>query len=477
MTRLPDSADVVIVGGGTCGCVLAARLSEHPGRSVILLEAGPTYASHDRCPPELLDATALPIGPDSRWVRHYDVELTEGRAGQAVRGLVLGGSSAVNGCAFARARPDDFAAWPGERWSYPNVLQYFRALENDHDFGGEFHGASGPMPVRRAFGDDLAPISAEFVDGCLRAGFAEDPDKNAPTSEGVGPIPMNIDGGTRVSTALAYLMPALDRPNLTVIGETTVRRIVFDGDVAVAVDVVGADGEHRTHSGRIILCAGAIESPLLLLRSGVGSPEELRATGVVVQHSLPGVGAGFFDHPEVVLPYQPIEAFEPSRAAPPLQAVLNDGDIEIRPYTTSFGGQRYLGVSLMRSSARGIVRLPASIRFNYLDTAKDLAAMRSGVDTATELLRRLAEKGVVGEFEVEPTDDWLLAHLGTSQHLTGTCRMGLPDDNAAVVDEECNVIGRSGLAVVDASIVPGPISRGVHATAVMIAERAAALLA
>ena len=327
--------------------------------------------------------------------------------------------------------------------------------------------------MRRAIGDDLAPFSAEFTQACLDGGFAEDPDKNAPTSEGIGPVPMNIDGRTRISTALAYLMPALGRPNLTVIGETTVRRIVFDGDVAVAVDMVRADGEHRIHGGRIILCAGAIESPLLLMRSGVGSPADLRPIATPVLHSRPGVGSGFFDHPEVAIPYRPVEGFEPARAVPPLQALLNDDDIEIRPYTTSFGGQRYLGVALMRSRAHGTVRPPASIRFNYLDTAHDRSAMRSGVDTATVLLRRLAENGVVGTFDVETTDDWILAHLGTSQHLTGTCRMGSADDVDAVVDERCNVHGLSGLAIVDASIVPGPISRGVHATAVMLAERAA----
>ena len=477
MSSLPTAADVVIVGAGTCGCVLAARLSEHPGRSVVLVESGPTYASRDLCPPELTDATALPIGPRSEWVRHYPVHLTDTRAGHAVRGRVLGGSSAVNGCAFVRARPHDFAAWPGDRWSYPTVLPYFRALEHDHDFGGDFHGDAGPMPVRRDGGTDLAPISTAFTHACLHAGFADDPDKNAPTAEGVGPVPLNIDGRTRVSTALAYLMPAMPRPNLTVVGDTTVRRIVFDGDVAVAVDVVGADGEHRIHGGRIILCAGAIETPLLLMRSGVGRPADLRAADIPVGHPLAGVGSGFADHPEVVLPYQPVDGCDPLRPVPALQTVLNHGDIEIRPYTTSFGGQRYLGVALMNSRARGSLRLRSpQIHYNYLDTAEDRAAMRSGVDTATGLLRRLADAKVVGDFDIESTDDWLLAHLGTSQHTTGTCRMGTPDDAYAVVDDHCNVIGLHGLTIIDASIVPGPISRGVHATAVMIAERAAAFV-
>ncbi|MFH5227492.1 mycofactocin system GMC family oxidoreductase MftG [Antrihabitans spumae] len=484
---LPHEVDVAIVGAGSAGCVLAAKLSAAEGRSVALLESGPGYGSMAGCPPELLDPGRLPVGPGARFVRRYRGELRPGQVTEIVRGRVLGGSGAVNGCYFVRARPADFDGWPQEHWSFSQVLPHFRALENDEDFGGEFHGLSGPIPVRRDTGDRLTPLSSEFYAACLAAGFVDDPDKNAPTAmAGVGPVPSNIGDGRRISTAIGYLLPVLHRQNLAVLTNTTVTRALFDADRAVGIEVVDNGIRRRIAADRIVLCAGAIETAALLLRSGIGDPEQLRSVGVPVVAALPGVGAGFFDHPEVGIPYRPTRGGIAD--VPALQVVLNTDDIEFRTYTAPFAElvpgsgdvvQRF-GVVLMRPRSRGSVRLQDSdprtdvaIDYRYLASESDKSAMHDAVLTGRRLLDDLIATGVVDAVSPDFSDARFLEHLGTSQHLGGTCRMGRSATDGAVVDARCQVFGVTGLSIVDASIIPSPLSRGPHATVVMMAERAA----
>ncbi|MFI9510524.1 mycofactocin system GMC family oxidoreductase MftG [Nocardia sp. NPDC052566] len=479
----------LIVGGGTAGCVLAARLSAEPGHSVLLLEAGAA-----RAPAELLDATRLPLAPDAPWLWRYDATLTSGVAGQLVRGRVIGGSGAVNGGYFVRAIAADFAAWSGvlggsaSAWSFDAVLPAYRRMERDLDYGDRpGHGRSGPITVRRVA--HPAPLSAEFAAAAAALGFAAIADLNAlpgtEPSDGIGPVPCNVDRGRRVDTGSSYLLPALDRPDLTVAGATRVTRLRFHGTRAIGVDCVRDGRTETVYADRIVLCAGAVESAALLLRSGIGNPEQLRALGIPVVHAAP-VGEWFSDHPEIGVEYHR-DAVGSAADTVALEYVLECGDIEMRPYTMSFTpGLQRLGVASMRPHASGALRLrsadpavPPVIDHRYLAAEHDRVHLREAVALAREALAKMPgtrQADPMPSRAGRPADRWLRANLGTSQHLSGTCRMGRADDERAVVDEYCRVHGVTGLSVADLSIVPVPLSRGPQATAVLIAEQAAGML-
>ncbi|MFG1789894.1 mycofactocin system GMC family oxidoreductase MftG [Nocardia sp. NPDC049149] len=477
--------DTLIVGGGTAGCVLAARLSEDPNHTVRLLEAGPLWTAPGAIPAALRDATRLPLAADASWLWHYPVRLTDrGGMGNIVRGKVFGGSSAVNGSYFVRATAADFAAWAGvvgsSWWSPDAVLPAYRRSENDHDFGVQpWHGQSGPIPVRRTA--NPTPVSTGFAAACAAVGFPAIADMNAPdaTGNGLGLVPCNTEAGSRVSTADCYLLPVSARPNLAVHGSVSVVRILFRGTDAVGVEVL-RDGRVETLSAdRIVVSAGAIESAAILQRSGIGPAEHLRALDIPIVHPAP-VGGWCTDHPEIGLEYR---LSVPEHATVPLEYVLTIDDIEIRPYTVPFTpGQWRLGVALMRPESAGVLRLrsadpavPPAIECRYLAAEHDRTRLRAAVATAAGIIREMGATACTDPIPGQPraADDWLHANLATSQHLSGTCRMGPAHDDRAVVDELCRVHGVSGLSVVDLSVVPVALSRGPQATTVMIAENAA----
>jgi len=295
--------DVVVVGGGSAGCALAARLSENPSRRVLLLEAGPDYAALEDFPLELTRALSMAAafpGHPASW--NFVVELTPGRRYPHARGKVIGGSSTINGTYFVRGRPEDFDGWAAmghDLWSYQQVLPFFRKCESDRDFGGAYHGQDGPIPIRRPGDEELRDVSRAFVDACLAAGYGAEPDKNAPGPSGIGPTPRNVANGFRINTAAGYLTPARDRPNLTVLGDSLVRRVLFDGTRATGVEVE-RQGQPVTYAaGEVVLCAGGIKSPHILMLSGVGPAEELRRHGIAVVHDNPGVGRHVKDHPSL----------------------------------------------------------------------------------------------------------------------------------------------------------------------------------
>lgn len=468
------ASDVLIVGAGSAGSVLAERLSRDPSRTVTVLEAGPGPGD-PRVHAQISDGLRLPIGAASSVVRHYRTTLTDdpARATVIMRGAVVGGSGAVNGGYFCRGLPHDFDSWGVPGWGWDDVLPHFVAIETDHDVEGPLHGADGAMQIRRVREFEAGAVA--FVDAARALGFAWIDDLNgstaqAPVGTGVGAVPLNIDRGTRLGPGGAFLGRAAGRPNLTVVERTRATRIRFAGSVARGVEVAGPDGAAYLEADRIVLCAGAIGSAHLLLLSGIGPAASLRVAGVPVRVDAP-VGARFADHPELVLPVD----WPAAPGRPPLEAVLVTEDLEIRPYTTGFGAmvdggvpgpqdRPHLGVTLMRPRARGVLTLvsadpgvPPAIAHRYDSEPADVATLRRGADLAHDL----AGTG----YHVRQS------HWSTSQHLCATAPMG--DGSHAVVDERCRVRGVDGLWVVDGSIMPSVTSRGPHATIVMMGHRAA----
>lgn len=475
MTAAVSHSDVLIVGAGSAGSVVAERLSTDPSRTVTVLEAGPALDD-----PGLLAQTAnglqLPIGVGSPLVRRYQTRLTDEPARQhpLVRGATVGGSGAINGGYFCRGLPRDFdrIALPG--WGWSDVLDSFRAIETDLDFDGPAHGDSGPILVRRTH--EMTGTTQRFITAAERAGFGWITDLNDAAAEpvsGIGAVPLNIVDGVRRGSGAGYLIPALSRPNVRLHARTRAARLRFAGTAAAGVDALGPHGHTTFTAERIVLCGGAIETAHLLMLSGIGETDTLAAAGVPVVAALP-VGASFSDHAEWVLPTDWTVA--PGR--PVLEVVLSTADgLEIRPYTGGFVAMTgdgtaghadwpHIGVALMQPRARGRITLvsadpdvPPRIEHRYDSEPDDVAALRHGA----ELARELAGSTIGSASAV-----W-----STSQHLCGTAPMGVDGDPRAVVDPRCRVYGVDNLWVIDGSILPSITSRGPHATIVMIGHRAA----
>ena len=454
--------------------MLAERLSADPACRVTVLEAGP---GPDDAAVRALTANGLqlPIGAASPVARRYRTLLTREADGSAdiVRGTTVGGSGAVNGGYFCRALPADFAdpALPG--WSWSEVTAHYRAIETDLDFPDRHDG--GPIPVRRA--TEFVGSTVAFVDAARAAGFRWLPDLNAEpvgdnTPPGVGALPSNIVDGVRTGPGAAFLQPAMSRPNLTVHTATRALRLRMTSTRAVGVEAIGPAGTVALSADRIVLSAGAIESAHLLMLSGIGPADEVRAAGVAPLVDLP-VGRRTSDHPELVM--ATTWAVAPRR--PVLEALLVGDGLEIRPYTGGFismigdgtAGRPdwpHLGVALMQPRGRGRVSLVSAdpavaprIEHRYDSSPADVAALHEGCRLAAEIVGRTTELS-------EPT--W-----STSQHLCGTVPMGADGDEHAVLDPRCRVRGIEGLWVVDGSILPRITSRGPHATIAMIGHRAA----
>lgn len=499
-----------MVGAGSAGCALAARLSENADRSVLLLEAGPAFDRLADFPAELADAYSLAgTAPDNAYNWSFVGELIPQRRYPVPRGRVIGGSSALNASYFVRGRPTDFDAWAAAgntEWSFEKVLPFFIRLESDSDFDDEWHGGAGPVPVRRTPCDQLHPASQAFYDACRELGFADEPDKNAPGRAGVGRIPLNIRDGVRVNAAMAYLLPNLHRPNLRVCGDSTVRRVLFAGRRAIGVEVERGGLRQLVHANEVVLCAGAVKSAQLLMLSGIGPHEQLRAQQIEVVADAPGVGHDFTDHPSLAVYYRSPAMAVRSADGSFLQIALNTASsgsaagAEILCYTAPFeqlvtgsaprDAALALGVSVQQEDSRGELRLVSSdpdiqptLSYHYLGADSDLRRLRAVVRLAAELLSTSAYRRA-GATRASPPDEaladntlldaWMAQNLSTSVHLSGTCRMGPDEDPLAVVDQYCRVRGVRGLRVVDTSIMPRVTSRGPSATAIMLGERASA---
>jgi len=531
--------DVIVIGAGAAGCVLAARLSADPTRQVLLIEAGGSdWNPVLRVP---IMAGVLLRQPYGNWLSDTEPEdHLDGRRIAWPRGKVIGGSTSINGMIWHRGRPSDFDRWAevGLRdWAWPSVLPHFRALER-HDRGpSDDHGAAGPVPVTEGRGDN--PLHEAFLAACEQAGHRRSDNYNAPPHEGAGRYFFTIANGERWSAARTFLKPARGRRNLHVLKRALVSRILVENGRAAGVVVQTGAGEQRIMAGSVVLAAGAIGTPQILMLSGIGPAAELAAHGIDVVLDRAGVGENLQDHLSTrVLQActRPVTLHGLTRADRAAMAFLQAailrrgvgttmpigsglharstpelGEPDIQSFFTPSHSQATvrlpfwplagpipqqhcysLSFYVMRPESRGHVRLrdadPRSaplIRPRYLTSGSDRRKIHAALALARDVLAQRAFDAYRGP-ELSPgadirtpgdVDRWIASTAGSAYHPVGTCRMGQAGDPAAVVDGALNVIGIDGLKIADASVMPFLTSGNTMAPTMMIAHRCAEFIA
>jgi choline dehydrogenase/4-pyridoxate dehydrogenase len=529
------SFDYIIVGAGSAGCTLANRLSADPDVRVLLLEAG----GWDRHP-----FVKLPLGWGKVLLNRiydwgYDGEPQDSMAGRRIecaRGKVVGGSSTINAMAYVRGNSGDYARWTSyglRGWSYDEVLPYFRRQERWEGGATPFRGGDGPIATRKSRYQD--PLVDAYLQAAAASGHKLNDDYNAERQDGFSRMQMTIRNGRRESAATAYLHPVLARKNLKVTVRAHVASILLEGLRAAGVEYLRDGQRHVARVEReVIVSAGALNSPQILMLSGIGEPQALAAHGIKVRVPLPGVGQNFQDHPAALLIYgrgdkSPLvsnmrldrlalgiaEAFalgrgfmtdlpggitgfvktEPAKPLPDIQLLFIAGSLAAAPYLPpfrkAFADSFACRVVLLRPESRGSVTLGSAnplahprIRQGLLSTANDWTALREGIHRFRELARR-PELGSFVAREIGPgadvaTDAQIETYTRqtavTAHHPAGTCKMGVDKDPMAVVDDTLGVRGVERLRVVDASVFPDLVGGNINAPVIMIAERAADLI-
>jgi choline dehydrogenase len=508
----------VVVGAGSAGGVLAAQLSKDPTREVILVEAGPDYLGPEEMPASLLDAYNPQLaGHDWELVARF-VENADRPEVAYPRGKVVGGSSAVNGSVGVRGRPEDFDDWAklgNEGWSWEDVLPIFEALEDDQDFGDRpFHNTGGPVTIFR-LGADTWPESLQAIGRSFeKLGISECADANAPDASGYGPIPRNQRDDLRGSTLVTFVNPARGRDNLTVLAETMVRRVVIEDGRAVGVEVNGANGNEVIRGDEVVLCAGATNSPQLLMLSGIGPAAELAKHGIEVVADVPGVGRNMQDHPFIPLVAAAAKS-DPARHGFRMMArtssstgTPNDltfvmGQVEKKAMNFAVDSDSedmvMLQALLAKPTSRGWLTLRSAdpgdgpeIHVNFLGTAEDMDRIKEAYKLLVQVATSSETSALMPTFvmpapdvsgndllawlESDAADEWIRHNVTTGYHGAGTCRMGPDSDAMAVVDPHLKVRGIEGLYVADASIMPEITNGLTNLSCYVIGAKAAEVL-
>jgi choline dehydrogenase len=503
--------DDVVIGAGSAGVTLAARLSEDPDRRVLLVEAGPDHAAEDeadRLTNPMTFAAAL-----TAWGLRTTV--TTGRTVGYPQGRVVGGGSAVNGALALRGLPEDYDGWAAAGaggWAWSALSPYFARLENDGDFDGGLHGSTGPLPVTRSSRADLVPLQRSFLAAATELGFGWAGDHNDPGSTGIGPFPMNRRGDVRMSTALTYLPAARGRPNLAIRTGARADRVVLQNRRAVGVALTTGEGSEVVAARRVVLCAGAIQSPALLTRSGIGPADLLGRLDIPCVVDNPFVGANLMDHPGALVHLAPTQAALCDPNGPAYQlglrwtsrhggfndmltGLMNYWDVRSDPRLAESTDEDYVfaltcGVHQPLSRGRVLVTspdpdVPPDLDFNLLAEPADEARLLEGLRLLHALARSDGMRPVVRDLllvdDATFTDDdalraYLHETLGTWYHACGSCRMGPDPRGGAVVDPSLRVHGVAGLHVADASVIPRITRAATNLTVIAIAEKAADIL-